>query len=205
VQVAFGRVPGWMDRYGVRHPGSRWTYAAETVTVTSPDGSSGSLTVPFPPLAQRDRDGWQAHLALPRQVGVLLVRRGGFVVAELVGDQVESVKLGRRHVQGKTKAGGWSQQRFARRRDNQAREAFEAAAGHAVRLLVPVAGRLQALVVGGDKDGVQAVLDDRRLTTLRSLPQQWVEVTGDPKRAALDSARDQAFAVTVQVVDTLPR
>ena len=44
-------------------------------------------------------------------------------------------KVGQRHVQGRTKAGGQSQQRFARRRDNQARAAYEAAAEHAARIL----------------------------------------------------------------------
>ncbi len=205
ILVPFARVAGWMERYDVRHPGSVWTFGAEVVEVSSPDGSSASMTVPFPPLDARDLPGWSAHLARPRRLGVLLVRRGGFAVADVVGGRVDSVKVGRRHVQGRTKAGGWSQQRFARRRDNQAREAFDAAAGHAARLLAPVAGGLQALVVGGDKDGVHAVLEDRRLGVLAGLPQSWVEVNGDPKRAALDAAVAEAGSVRVSVVDTLPR
>ena len=125
-------------------------------------------------------------------------------MAEVIGGQVEAVKIGRRHVQGKTKAGGWSQQRFARRRDNQTREAFDAAAGHAARLLAPSAARMQALVVGGDKDGLQAVLEDRRLGVLARLPQVWVDVSGDPKRAALDAAVEQAESVAVSITDTQP-
>ena len=66
---------------------------------------------------------------------MLLVRKGGFAVARLAGDRFVESKVGQRHVQGRTKAGGQSQQRFARRRDNQARQAYEAAAEHAARIL----------------------------------------------------------------------
>ena len=66
---------------------------------------------------------------------MLLVRKGGFAVARLAGDRIVESKVGQRHVQGRTKAGGQSQQRFARRRDNQARQAYEAAAEHAARIL----------------------------------------------------------------------
>ena len=71
----------------------------------------------------------------PPAWGVLLVRKGGFAIARLRGDDLVESKVGQRHVQGRTKAGGQSQQRFARRRDNQARAAYEAAAEHAARIL----------------------------------------------------------------------
>ena len=83
--VPCARVAGWMERYDVRHPGSVWTFGAEVVEASSPDGSSASMTVPFPPLDARDLPGWSAHLARPRRLGVLLVRRGGFAVADVVG------------------------------------------------------------------------------------------------------------------------
>jgi hypothetical protein len=101
---------------------------------------------------------------------------------------VRSSKVGQRHVQGRTKAGGQSQQRFARRRDNQARQAYEAAAEHAHRLLVAGAGPLAALVCGGDRQAVEQVLSDPRLrpvALLRSGP--WLAVP-DPRRAVLDQA-----------------
>jgi peptide subunit release factor 1 (eRF1) len=96
----------------------------------------------------------------PLAWGVLLVRKGGFAVARLAGQDLVEHKIGQRHVQGRTKAGGQSQQRFARRRDNQARAAYEAAAEHAARIL---AGSLDALVTGGDQAAVDAVLTDARL------------------------------------------
>ena len=78
------------------------------------------------------------------------------------GSAVLESKVGQRHVQGRTKAGGQSQQRFARRRDNQARVAFEAAAEHAARILEPV----EVVVTGGDHVAVDAVLADPRLAGL---------------------------------------
>ena len=75
------------------------------------------------------------------RVGVLLVRKGGFAVAVLEEATRVEYKIGQRHVQGRTKAGGQSQQRFARRRDNQARQAYEAAADHAARILGDVRAR----------------------------------------------------------------
>ena len=96
----------------------------------------------------------------PDDWGVLLVRKGGFAVARLAGERVVESKVGQRHVQGRTKAGGQSQQRFARRRDNQARQAYEAAADHAVRIL---GQRPLVVVAGGDRAAVDEVLADPRL------------------------------------------
>ena len=69
-------------------------------------------------------------------------------------------------MQGGTKAGGWSQQRYARRRANQAGAAFADAADAAARVLLDPARPLDALVPGGDRDAVRAVLADRRLRGL---------------------------------------
>ena len=106
-------------------------------------------------------------------------------------------KVGQRHVQGRTKAGGQSQQRFARRRDNQARQAYEAAAQHAHRVLVTESGRLAALVCGGDRSAVDAVLEDARLKNLAELrTEPWLPVP-DPRRAVLDQAIAEASSASI--------
>ena len=81
------------------------------------------------------------------------------------GDAPVESKVGQRHVQGRTKAGGQSQQRFARRRDNQARQAYEAAADHAARILGGLP-RGSLVVTGGDHAAVDEVLADPRLSGL---------------------------------------
>ncbi len=93
---------------------------------------------PFPPLAASGddpRDALIAHVLVDRTVGVLLVRRGGYAVGVFAGRKLTTSKVGSSYVQGATSAGGWSQQRFARRRANQARAAFADAAEVAVRIL----------------------------------------------------------------------
>ncbi len=111
------------------------------------------------------------------------------------GDRVVESKVGQRHVQGRTKAGGQSQQRFARRRDNQARSAFEAAAGHAARILAGV----ELVVTGGDRAAVESVLTDTRLDHLVVVP-PWLAVP-DPRRAVLDQAVVDACSIRVEVVN----
>ena len=121
---------------------------------------------------------------------MLLVRKGGFAVARLAGERLVESKVGQRHVQGRTKAGGQSQQRFARRRDNQARQAYEAAADHAARLLGEGAPHV---VTGGDHAAVDEVLADPRLEA--SHRRRALAARADPKRGVLEQAILDAAAV----------
>lgn len=206
VPVGFARVAGWVERYDARHPDTVWAVDDGGVGARSPDGASATFTLPFEsPDGTTDLAAVLRLLAKPRDVGVILVRRGGFAVAHVSGGRVLDSKVGQRHVQGRTKAGGWSQQRFARRRDNQAREAYEAAAGHVARILLPVAGRLSQLAVGGDRAGIQAVLEDRQLGPLQSLSRRWLGGLADPKRSVLEAAVELARSVEITVTDPLPR
>ena len=135
-----------------------------------------------------------APAAVPSDWGVLLVRKGGFAIARVRAGEVAESKVGQRHVQGRTKAGGQSQQRFARRRDNQARQAFEAAADHAIRIL----GEQPLIVVtGGDRTAVESVLEEPRLRRLSVVP-PWLDVP-DPRRAILNEAIADAQSVQVEV------
>ena len=110
-------------------------------------------------------------------------------------------KVGSRHVQGRSAAGGWSQQRFARRRAGQATVALSAAADVAAALLIPYAGRLDGVVLGGDRASVAAVLEDPRLAPLRSLPIGPHLDVPDPRLVVLERAARQFRAVRIRVVD----
>ncbi len=196
---------GWIKRYESRHPGTRWAVTSTLVTAQSPDGSTVSFAVPVAPLAEPSMRGLLEHLGRAWQIGLVLVRRGGFAVARLVGEEVVDSKVGQRHVQGRSKAGGWSQQRFARRRDNQARAAFDVAAGHVHTLLVPHARSLHLLAVGGDRAAADAVLAMPELVALGAVPQRWLAGLPDPKRSVLDQAVTMVCSVSVEIVDTAPR
>ena len=134
-----------------------------------------------------------------RHLAVVLVRRGGYAVALVDGAALVAHKVGTRHVQSRTAAGGWSQQRFARRRGNQADELVRAVAEHTLRI-VPN-GIPTALVVGGDRTLVTEVLDDPRLAWLRELPRREFADIGDPRRAVLDEVVRRARAVQVRIDD----
>ena len=180
-----------------RHGTTGLGVAGGALTGAASDGSTFTARLPF----DQEYDGlpdaatFGAAAAVPERWGVLLVRKGGFAVARLEGSELVEHKIGQRHVQGRTKAGGQSQQRFARRRDNQARQAFEAAADHAARILGPARGAV--LVTGGDHAAVDEVLADPRLSRLRVVA-PWLAVP-DPKRAVLDQALADAQAIRVDV------
>jgi hypothetical protein len=168
--------------------------------VSAPDGATAAFLPPW----QFDGDGLPAlvdHVQRPRTVALMLVRRGGFAMGVAHGDALEASKVGSRHVQGKTKAGGWSQQRYARRRAAQADTAFAAAADAAVGVLLPRVPDLEGLVTGGDRAAVSSVLSDRRLRTLADLPQGPFLAVPDPRRRVLEDAVRRSRAVRIEVFD----
>ena len=134
-----------------------------------------------------------------RWLAVVLIRRGGYAVALVDGTALVAHKVGTRHVQSRTAAGGWSQQRFARRRGNQADELVRAVADHAHRILSE--GTPQALVVGGDRTLVGEVLEDPRFASLLTLPRREFADIGDPRRAVLDEVDRRSRSVEVRLDD----
>jgi hypothetical protein len=135
---------------------------------------------------------------------LLLVRRGGYAVGVADGPRLTAPKVGTRYVQARTAAGGWSQQRFARRRANQADELVGATVEHTLRLLggAAAAARMpgsSGLVVGGDKALVAAVLDDPRLAGIRDLPRRELYDLPDPRLDVLEKALERARAVRVTI------
>jgi hypothetical protein len=200
VLVPAGRVVRWFDNFSARHGDAPLSVAGGSLCASAPDGSLAVATLPFGASYDGAADAatFADAVVPPARWGVLLVRKGGFAVATVAGLSVAESKVGQRHVQGRTKAGGQSQQRFARRRDNQARQAYEAAAGHAARILT---GRLSALVCGGDRSAVDAVLADSRLAHLLDVRiERWLPVP-DPRRAVLDQAVLDGASVAVTVTD----
>lgn len=203
VRVAFRRLPRWLDGFADNHGAFSVTAGPEQVLVEGTDGARAWIDVafgPWPVPASRPLTALQMHLNRPRRVGVLLVRRGGYAAGVFVGSELVSSKVGSAYVQGTTKAGGWSQQRYARRRDNQSRAAFAEAAEVAVRILLPELGKLDALVCGGDQAAVGAVLSDPRLAPLLPLRTAELLAVPDPRLKVLQATPDQFLAVTIHLV-----
>jgi hypothetical protein len=195
VSVAADRLLRWIDGFADRHGPFERTVTAEQVMLIA----QAAIDVPFPPLDGTRIADLLAHVRRTRRVGVLLVRRGGYAAGVFSGATLEASKVGSSYVQGGTKAGGWSQQRFARRRANQASAAFAEAANVAVRILADT--ELDALCCGGDRAAVRTVLADRRLMQLADLvTAPWLQVK-DPKLRVLAATPEQFLAVRITVTD----
>lgn len=195
------RLAGWVSRFGERHGGYEVAARAEQVELVAPDGARAELEVPFPPLPPGDDPvpSLVEHALVTRRVGALLVRKGGYAVGIFRGTELDVSKVGHSYVQGRTKAGGWSQQRFARRRANQAELAYAGAADVVAQLLLPRVDVLAAVFGGGDKGAVRAVLADPRLTRLKQLLVEPVLPTVDPRLRVLQAFPEQFRAVSVRL------
>jgi len=202
VSVPVGRLARWLDGFTERHGATVAEADASEVRLTGADGARAWLAVPFPPLppvasGEDPRDVLIAHAGRRRTVGVLLVRRRGHAIGIFAGSDLVASKVDSAYVQGTTRAGGWSQQRFARRRANQARAAFADAADTAARILLPHAAQLDAVICGGDRAAVESVLADPRLGTLADLRRAPFLSVPDPRLRILQATPEQFRAVRV--------
>ncbi|TMR88418.1 acVLRF1 family peptidyl-tRNA hydrolase [Nonomuraea basaltis] len=204
VMVPPERVHPWIDGFAGRHGPFSATGDERVVRLSAADGALAELHVPFPPMTPPGPPHVSrlvAHAQAERWVGVFLVRLGGYAAGVFNGSTLVGSKVGSRLVQGRTAAGGWSQQRFARRRRNQADKAFDDAVETAVRVLSPYLGELDGVVLGGDRRAVDALRGDRRLEPLLALETEPFLVVPDPKLVVLRDTPASFCAVRVRVVD----
>jgi hypothetical protein len=206
--VAPERLGRWLDGVADRH--GRFTDVRVdedgVVHVDCADSTTLTLTAPH---------GWTpgpapltalgAAATAPHRTAVLLVRRGRWAVGVFDGAELVVSKVDSRQVQGRTAAGGWSQQRFARRRGNQTDAVVSSAADTAARVLVPHAGSTEALATGGDRGLVADVLADPRLRRLAELPRLPPLEVGEPTKAVLLATPAQFRAVRVHIVEPADR
>jgi len=225
VDVAPARLSGWVSGFASRHGEFKLRIVDEVVTLTAADGSTAVLEPPFPPMPA----GWAdnacatdpiaalvAHAVAPRVIGLLLVRLGGYAAGTFDGGEMTASKVGSRQVHGRSAAGGWSQQRFARRREGQVRVALDAAVEAAVRVIVPAlpgssgtsrpsgSSGLCCVVTGGDRQALRSVLADSRLSGLKPLLAPRVLDVPDPKARVLRDAYAAAVAIRITITDGTP-
>jgi hypothetical protein len=190
-----------------------------TVTFAAADGATAECHPPFPPLlpasspdcaeaaAEQIVAQIVAHAVAERTVGVLLVRLGGYAVGVFAGSPPRLVnsKTGRRPVHGRSAAGGWSQHRFARRRENQAATAVRAAADAAVAVLGSRgAGGLDVVVLGGDKRSVAGLRGDPRLAPYLERATDRFLTVPDPKLAVLQEIPSAFLAIRIRLTEPEP-
>jgi hypothetical protein len=214
VDVAPERFATWVHEFGQRHGGAgpaTHDDGAATVTFSASDGSIADCHPPVPPLPALPPDPatWPetiaAHAAAPRTVGVLLVRLGGYAIGVFAGAPPELVssKAGSRPVHGRSSAGGWSQHRFARRREKQVSEAISATADHALAILKPAAP--EAIVLGGDRRAVAALREDPRLAPYLDRAADRFLTVPDPRLAVLRETPRAFQSIRIRLVETSAR
>jgi Actinobacteria/chloroflexi VLRF1 release factor len=227
LDVSAARFPGWIASFGLRHGTGIAGPAGLTVRLghdraafAAPDGSVAECYPPFPPAAglialpglsdapdqpAAVAEALAAHASTPRTVGVLLVRLGGYAVGVFIGypPELADSKTGSRLVHGRSAAGGWSQHRFARRREKQANEALAAAADAALAVFgrQPGAAVLDAIVLGGDKRAVAELRDDPRLAPYLARATDRFLTVPDPKRAVLEGTPKLFTAVRIWLTE----
>jgi hypothetical protein len=197
------RLGRWLDGVSGRHGAFTEVVVADgAVRVTCADSTTVVLRAPFdwspgPALLT----SFTTAARVPRRAAVLLVRRGRWAVGVFDGPDLVVSKVDARQVQGRTAAGGWSQQRFARRRSNQTDAVVEHAVETAARVLLPHAAEVVALFTGGDRGLVDEVLADRRLAPLAAVRREPHLDVGDPTKAVLLETPKQFRAVDVHIVE----
>ncbi|MBM0238498.1 hypothetical protein JNW88_17470 [Micromonospora sp. ATA32] len=204
VEVDPARVARWIEGFADRHGPPATSRQDYGLLLAAPDGASAELHAPPGVPSTPDVAGFVAAAIAPRRIGLLLARKGAVAVGVAEGEELVVSKVDTRYVQGRTAAGGWSQQRFARRRDNQAKAAMADATELAARLLLPEVGTLTALVGGGDRRAVDTVLAERRLAPLAALRADRLLDVPEPRHAVLVAAVTAARAVRILVRDPEP-
>ncbi|HSZ38427.1 MAG TPA: acVLRF1 family peptidyl-tRNA hydrolase [Trebonia sp.] len=233
LEISPSRFPGWIDSFASRHGGTASdssvsarsaapvvvAASGDDVTFTAPDGVIARCQPPFwesragirtyadAPASEAAAE-IAAHAVAERTVGVLLVRLGGYAAGVFTGSppRLAASKTGSRLVHGRSAAGGWSQQRFARRREKQAAEALHAAGTAAAGIWGDWAdgkGRsvLDVVVLGGDKRAVAEVTEDPRLAPyLERVAGRFLTVP-DPRLDVLKDSPRRFLAVRIRLTE----
>ena len=204
VSVPPGRIDKWLDGFWVRHGKGPVTASGGDVTAAGTDGASARMRLLWPGVVLGDDPlaDLVGAARTPRRLGLLAVRADGHAVGLWDCTSVTESKRRGHYVQSRTAAGGWSQQRFARRRENQAKAAYEKAAGDVAALIEPAAARLDGLVAAGNPGAIKAVLADspcRRTAALAAkVPLPHLELR-DTSRDALSDLALRLLSVVITI------
>lgn len=182
VEVDPHRLDRWIDGFSARHDGATRVDGPGRVALLGGDGATAV-----------------AECFDHARIGLVLVRRGGHAVGRDEGGDLVAHSCGTRYVQSRTKKGGWSQQRYARRRGNQTDGVVTKVVELARRHLQE--GGVDALVVGGDRTLVDQVLADPRLAHLRDLERRSLWDLADPRLTVLQEAARRGRAVRITLED----
>jgi Actinobacteria/chloroflexi VLRF1 release factor len=201
VDVDPARLPGWLNAFAGRHGAYRVTDVDVALRILAVDGAKVSLWPPPGAPLHSEIDQFVQEAQQERRIGLLLARQASVAIGIADGPRLVTSKIDTSYVQSRTAAGGWSQHRYARRRENQAKAAAESAADLLVRLLLPAVGELSTVVTGGDRRTVDTILADRRLAPIVAIRSDRFLDVREPRLAVLEKSIASARAVRLRVED----
>lgn len=209
VRVPPERLQRWVDNFAAGHGGVVDVSTSDgMVTLRADDGSQACVSTLWPPvdLRQLPVACMARHAAKRRVVLVVSVRRGGFGCAVVADGAVLHSKHGTRYVQSRTAAGGWSQQRYARRRAGQSHQVVAGAVDATLRVWavsvkeshVPV-----GVAIAGDTGLLRETMAqvEKAQPVVGGLPQVSVPLDGDPRMATSQELAKRVRCVRVEVVN----
>jgi hypothetical protein len=207
VDVAPARLSTWIAGFRKRHGSVTVAPTAGLLTLVGADEARATfhpacgmtLADPSPSPSLLDLDRFVAAAQERRVLGLILARRNAVAMGVADGDELIASKVDRFYVQARTAAGGWSQQRYARRRGNQAAAGVREAVEICSRIVVPHLPRLAAVVCGGDRFSIDAIMSDPQLAAL--VPLRWPRLLDvpEPRLAVLVDAIAAAYAVPIHL------
>lgn len=185
------RGPAWID--ALQRAGNR-AFRSETGIAAFRVGNAGlALLPPFP--LDTAWLGASIHdrpllnlLAAQFTVGVALVRLGRYAIAVYRGQRLLESKTDTRYVKSKHHAGGTSQRRFRRVRENQIHRLYSEAAQVLHRQWHPYLDRMDYVVLGGEAATVNGFVKEcPMLARLAPIALKRRLDVREPNRAALDA------------------
>ncbi|WP_341394965.1 acVLRF1 family peptidyl-tRNA hydrolase [Arthrobacter sp. G119Y2] len=196
------RLPGWLDRFAAGNGELALTPEHGGLHLAAANGTEAEILAPWPDDGRpgrgtNDVERLVSLAGQSRTLGIVLLRRGGYAAGVARDGLLLASKAGTRYVQSRTAAGGGSQQRFARRRSNQADALVQTAAEQAARIFTDQ--QPEYLVFGGDRALTELLANERifqpwsGLARLRPLDVQ------DPKLAVLARAAKDAASVFIRI------
>ncbi|WP_299165748.1 acVLRF1 family peptidyl-tRNA hydrolase [uncultured Arthrobacter sp.] len=207
------RLAGWVQRFGDRNgafSAEQPAGAPGVLILRAANGCTAEITTPLAAFGQHQTAGESVsceprravkelirQASVPVTVGLLLIRRGGYGVGLARKGTLIASKNGTRYVQSRTAAGGWSQQRFARRRANQADALVETAAERAAALFAERAP--DCLQPGGDAKLFSECVAHVKLAPYRVLPRLPLLPVPDPRQNVLRQAAADARALRISL------
>ena len=220
VEVPPERLVRWVENFTLRHGPAVAEPGPEVVVLRARDGAAAACHPPFPPLPPwpQPREG-QRRGSGPAG-GTDGRARGGragpwaccssasavtrWACSPAIRRNWPPPRPGRGWSTAGPRPGGWSQHRFARRRENQATAALRAAADTALAVLGPYEGRLDAVVLGGDRRAMAGMRADPRLAPFIALAVERFLTVPDPRLTVLKDTPRLFRAIRIQLTEPDP-